>query len=105
MVEPFRLPSLVKRTKESRYGNQERIGADGVHVGTGDKVEAGHIKLTKKDSGEGAHKATTISSTGGLLLERGQQSKVVGDVAVRWKKNSRVLKSLNRAGFAGGTNS
>jgi hypothetical protein len=32
------------------------IGADGVHVGTVDKVEGQRIKLTKKDSGEGAHK-------------------------------------------------
>jgi len=36
--------------------HMEVIGADGVHVGTVDKVEAGRIKLTKKDSGEGAHK-------------------------------------------------
>ena len=34
----------------------EVIGADGVHIGTVDKVEDGRIKLTKKDSGEGAHK-------------------------------------------------
>lgn len=33
----------------------EVIGADGVHVGTVDHVEGGRIKLTKKDSGEGAH--------------------------------------------------
>jgi len=29
----------------------EVIGADGVHVGTVDKVEGERIKLTKKDSG------------------------------------------------------
>ena len=29
----------------------EVIGADGVHVGTVDKVEGDRIKLTKKDSG------------------------------------------------------
>ena len=29
----------------------EVIGADGVHVGTVDKVEGNRIKLTKKDSG------------------------------------------------------
>ena len=29
----------------------EVIGADGVHVGTVDKVEGSRIKLTKKDSG------------------------------------------------------
>jgi hypothetical protein len=33
--------------------HMEVIGADGVHVGTVDKVEAGRIKLTKKDSGRG----------------------------------------------------
>jgi hypothetical protein len=32
------------------------IGADGVHVGTVDSVEGRRIKLTKSDSGEGAHK-------------------------------------------------
>jgi hypothetical protein len=33
----------------------EVIGADGVHVGTVDKVEGDRIKLTKRDSGEGQH--------------------------------------------------
>ena len=36
--------------------HMEVIGADGVHVGTVDKIEGGRIKLTKKDSGEGSHK-------------------------------------------------
>jgi hypothetical protein len=36
--------------------HMEVIGADGVHVGTVDKVEGGRIKLTKRDSGEGSHK-------------------------------------------------
>ena len=31
------------------------IGADGVHVGTVDKVEGDRIKLTKADSGIGSH--------------------------------------------------
>ena len=31
------------------------VGADGVHVGTVDKVEGDRIKLTKADSGQGAH--------------------------------------------------
>ncbi|WP_275784835.1 DUF2171 domain-containing protein [Pararhizobium gei] len=31
----------------------EVISADGVHVGTVDRVEGGRIKLTKKDSGAG----------------------------------------------------
>ena len=34
----------------------EVIGADGVHVGTVDRVEGDRIKLTQKDSGEGSHK-------------------------------------------------
>jgi len=31
------------------------IGADGVHVGTVDKVEGDRIKLIKADSGQGSH--------------------------------------------------
>ena len=34
----------------------EVIGADGVHIGTVDKVEKQRIKLTKKDSGQGSHR-------------------------------------------------
>ncbi|WP_274629546.1 DUF2171 domain-containing protein [Arvimicrobium flavum] len=34
----------------------EVIGADGVHVGTVDRVVDGRIKLTKRDSGEGHHR-------------------------------------------------
>ncbi len=36
--------------------HMEVIGADGVHVGTVDKLDVNRIKLTKTDSGEGAHK-------------------------------------------------
>jgi hypothetical protein len=36
--------------------HMEVIGADGVHVGTVDRVEGNRIKLAKKDSGEGSHK-------------------------------------------------
>jgi hypothetical protein len=35
--------------------HMEVIGADGVHVGTVDRVEQGRIKLTKASSGEGRH--------------------------------------------------
>lgn len=44
--------SIADQIKE----HAEVIGADGVHVGTVDKVEGSRIKLTKKDSGEGHHK-------------------------------------------------
>ncbi|WP_181701501.1 DUF2171 domain-containing protein [Chthonobacter albigriseus] len=36
--------------------HMEVIGADGVHVGTVDRVEDGRIKLTKDDSGQGRHR-------------------------------------------------
>ena len=36
--------------------HMEVIGADGVHIGTVDRVEGNRIKLTKKDSGQGSHK-------------------------------------------------
>jgi Uncharacterized protein conserved in bacteria len=42
----------AERIKE----HAEVIGADGVHVGTVDRIECGRIKLTRKDSGEGSHK-------------------------------------------------
>jgi hypothetical protein len=35
--------------------HMEVIGADGVHVGTVDKVEGRRIKLIKADSGQGRH--------------------------------------------------
>src|SRR5688500_15489207 len=35
--------------------HMEVIGADGVHLGTVDKVEEGRIKLVKADSGTGGH--------------------------------------------------
>lgn len=42
--------------------HMEVVGADGVHVGTVDKVEGQRIKLTKADSGMGSHKGhTTIT--------------------------------------------
>jgi hypothetical protein len=36
--------------------HMEVIGADGVHVGTIDRVEGGRIKLVRADSGMGRHK-------------------------------------------------
>ena len=45
--------TIMSRIKE----HMEVIGADGVHVGTVDRVEENRIKLTKADSGEGRHKA------------------------------------------------
>ena len=36
--------------------HMEVIGADGVHIGTVDRMAGDRIKLTRKDSGEGHHK-------------------------------------------------
>jgi len=45
--------------------HMEVIGADGVHVGTVDKVKGGRIKLTKADSG--SHKGHHHYISGGLV--------------------------------------
>lgn len=53
--------------------HMEVIGADGVHVGTVDKVEGDRIKLTKKDSGAevsegtGSHEGHHHFIAGGLV--------------------------------------
>jgi hypothetical protein len=49
--------------------HMEVIGADGVHVGTVDRVEGNRIKLTKADSGEGSHKGHHHYIDGGLVAE------------------------------------
>ena len=49
--------------------HMEVIGADGVHVGTVDRVEGDRIKLTKKDSGEGAHKGHHHFIARGLVAD------------------------------------
>ncbi len=41
------------------------IGADGVHLGTVDKVEGDRIKLTKDDSSDGKHRYISM----GLVAE------------------------------------
>jgi hypothetical protein len=35
--------------------HMEVIGADGVHIGTVERVEGNRIKLTQQDSGQGSH--------------------------------------------------
>lgn len=49
--------------------HMEVIGADGVHIGTVDRVEGDNIKLTKADSGEGSHKGHHHIIPGGLVAE------------------------------------
>lgn len=65
--------------------HMEVIGADGVHVGTVDKVEGKKIKLTKGDSGEGKHKGHNHFIDLGLVAEvEGQKVRLSAnaDVAV-----------------------
>jgi hypothetical protein len=71
----------MKNIKE----HMEVIGADGVHVGTVDRVENGKIKLTRADSGEGRHKGHHHFIDLGLVAEvEGQKVRLSanGDVAV-----------------------
>lgn len=49
--------------------HMEIIGADGVHVGTVDKVEGHRIKLTKADSGMGSHEGHHHYISIGLVAE------------------------------------
>ena len=49
--------------------HMEVIGADGVHLGTVDKVEGDRIKLTKADSGEGSHEGHHHFISRGLVAE------------------------------------
>lgn len=77
--------------------HMEVIGADGVHIGTVDKVEGGRIKLIKKDSGShgdhhhyvsGALVATVegdrvrLSANGdaAVLLEEEQGGEAISDL-------------------------
>ncbi len=59
------------------------IGADGVYVGTVDKVDGNRIKLTKKDSGDGAHHFISL----GLVAE-------VEDGTVRLSANADVAVTM-----------
>lgn len=66
--------------------HMELIGADGVHVGTVDRVVGDRIKLMKKDSGEGSHEghhhfipASLIAGVEGDTVRLSANSDVVVD--------------------------
>ena len=65
----------------------EVIGADGVHLGTVDRVEGSRIKLTRADSGQGGHEGHHHFLAAGLVAE------VEGD-KVRLSANSDVAAEL-----------
>jgi len=61
----------------------EVIGADGVHIGTVDRVENGKIRLTKADSGEGRHKGHHHFIDLGLVADiEGQKVRLSANAAV-----------------------
>jgi hypothetical protein len=77
--------------------HMEVIGADGVHVGTVDRVEGDRIKLTKKDSGaeiegaEGSHAGHHHYIAGGLVADvEGDQVRLSAnaDVAVTFEEEA-----------------
>jgi hypothetical protein len=59
------------------------VGADGVYVGTVDRVEGDRIKLTREDAGEGRHKGHHHYISTGLVAD------VEGDI-VRLSANADV---------------
>lgn len=59
--------------------HMEVIGADGVHVGTVDKVEGDRIKLTKKDSGAQIEGAEGTHSGHHHFISLGLVAEVEGD--------------------------
>ena len=71
--------------------HMEVIGADGVHVGTVDKLEAHRIKLIKADSGQGSHQGHHHFISIGLVADiEGDKVRLSanGDVAVTFEEEA-----------------
>ena len=69
--------------------NMEVIGADGVHIGTVDRIEGDRIKLTKSDSGQGSHEGHHHFISRGLIADvEGNQVRLSAnaDVAVTFEE-------------------
>ena len=63
--------------------HMEVIGADGVHIGTVERVENGRIRLTKADSGQGRHKGHHHFIDLGLVADiEGQKIRLSANGAV-----------------------
>ena len=73
----------MKEIKE----HMEVIGADGVHIGTVDRLEGNRIKLTRKDSGEGSHKGHHH------FIDKGLVADIEGD-KVRLSANADVAVTM-----------
>ena len=59
--------------------HMEVIGADGIHVGTVDRVEGDRIKLTKKDSGAQVSEGTGSHEGHHHFISLGLVAEVEGD--------------------------
>ncbi|WP_316164737.1 MULTISPECIES: DUF2171 domain-containing protein [unclassified Bradyrhizobium] len=71
--------------------HMEVIGADGVHVGTVDRVDGNRIKLTRKDSGEGSQKGHHHFIDKGLVADvEGDKVRLsaIGAVAVTMEEET-----------------
>src|ERR1700675_4771642 len=79
----------VKRYEPRIKQHMEVIGADGVHLGTVDRVEGGRIRLTTADSGEGHHKGHHHFIDMGLVAD-------VEDQKVRLSANAAVAVTLEQ---------
>jgi hypothetical protein len=81
--ELTRSKSRVKKLEISVKRHMEVIGADGVHIGTVDRVENGRIKLARADSGEGHHKGHHHFIDLGLVADvEGQKVRLSANAAV-----------------------
>jgi hypothetical protein len=75
--------AAAKRLEISIKSHMEVIGADGVRVGTVDRVEGGRIKLARADSGEGRHRGHHHFVDLGLVAEvEGQKVRLSANAAV-----------------------
>ena len=79
------LQSRASASKQptSVKAHMQVIGADGVFIGTVDRVENGRIRLTKADSGEGRHKGHHHYIDLGLVADiEGQNVRLSANAAV-----------------------
>jgi hypothetical protein len=71
--------------------HMEIIGADGVHIGTVDRLEGDRIKLTKRDGGQGSHQGHHHYVATALVAEiEGQKLRLSAnaDVAVTFEEEA-----------------
>ena len=76
-------------SKDQIREHMEVIGADGVHIGTVDRLDGHRIKLTRADSGAGSHKGHHHYVSIGLVAEvEGHQVRLSAnaDVAVQFEE-------------------